>query len=285
MIIDRFLRPYFRSRVALIVRQSLDGAMQTLERQVERFENALTLDHLATLPKINKDHFLSSFTREQQHFLQQYLHEGQRVARSWNVSELTPIVNSPASPKNDSQLGFGTPVLRARLDLVSTRKGYRNGSIKAGGQECSKENERPSGHGEKLPDAVERNLKSKAEWQKKDVSKVDKIRAKERSDSDNELFQRQLATHIYINFHSHSWTLGRADRRQRKKIKRDIMNPEVLKDSDNEDKPSATCKVSKQAKRQSKSRREFALMHGFTSTNVGKNRLTVSQETLFGSSW
>ena len=61
------------------------------------------------------------------------------------------------------------------------------------------------------------------------------------------------------------------------------MNPEILGDSDNEDKPSPTCKVGKQAKRQSKSRREFALMHGFSSTNVGKNRLTVSQETPFGS--
>jgi hypothetical protein len=59
------------------------------------------------------------------------------------------------------------------------------------------------------------------------------------------------------------------------------MNPEVLNDSDNEDKPSANCKVSKQAKRQSKLRQEFALMHGFSSTNVGKNRLTVSQETPF----
>lgn len=178
--------------------------MQTLERQVGRFENALTLDHLATLPKRNKDHFLSSFTREQQHFLQQYLDEGQRVARSWDDSELiSPLIVNPSEfPKNDPQLGFGTPVLRARLDLVSTRSGY---SIKAGrnrtagGHECSKENERPSGHSEKLPDAVEHNLKSKAEWQKKDVSKADKKRAKEHnlfSDSDNELVERQLATLI-----------------------------------------------------------------------------------------
>ena len=61
------------------------------------------------------------------------------------------------------------------------------------------------------------------------------------------------------------------------------MNPEFPEDSDNEDKPTATCKVSKQAKRQSRLRQEFALMHGFSSTNVGKNRLTVSQQTPFGS--
>ena len=176
--------------------------MQTLERQDERFENALTLDHLATLPKRNKDHFLSSFTREQQHFFRQYFHEGQRVARSWDDSEqmTPPIDNPPAFPKNDPQLGFGTPVLRAR------RKVYHDGSIKegrsrsAGRQECSKENERPLGHSEELPDDVEHNLKSRAERQKKNVvNKVDKKRAKERnlrSGSDNELAQRQLATLI-----------------------------------------------------------------------------------------
>lgn len=189
-------------------RRDFCRAMQTLERQVERFDNALTLDHLATLPKLNKDHFLSSFTREQQHFLQQYLYEGQRVVRSWDDSEpmSPPKVNSPAFSKNDPQLGFGTPVLRARLlDLGSTRKGYHNGSIKAGrnrtagGQECSKENERPSGHGVKLPDAVEHILKSKAEWQKKSVSNADKKRAKQpnlRSDSDSESAQRQLVSLI-----------------------------------------------------------------------------------------
>jgi hypothetical protein len=166
-------------------------------------QNPLTLDHLATLPKRNKHQFISSYTREQQHFLQQYIYEGQRVARSWDHSEPTsPLIVNP--PENDPQLGFGTPVLRARLDILSTREGNCNGFIKAGrnrtagGQECSKENERPSGHSEKLPKlpaAVEHDLNSKAELQKKNVSKSDKKRAKERSlrsDSDSELVQRQL---------------------------------------------------------------------------------------------
>ena len=183
--------------------------MQTLERQVERSDNALTLDHLAALPKLNKNHFLSSFTREQQHFLQQYLHEGQRAVRSWDDSEpISPSkVDPPAFPKNVAQLGFGTPVLKARLDLGSTRKAYHNDSIKAGRnrtagrQECLKENERSSGHSEKkLPDSVEHNLKLKGELQKKSARKADKKRAKEpslRSDSDNESAQRRLASLIF----------------------------------------------------------------------------------------
>ena len=161
-------------------------------------ENSLTLDHLATLPKRNKDHFLSSFTREQQLFFHEYLHEGQRVARSWDGSRpmSPPITNAPVDP----QLGFGTPVLSARLDLASTR---RKGSINAGRnqsagrQESSKENEKPSGHSAKakLLDTAKNHLNPKAGRQKK--SRDDKKGSKDyssRSDSDNELVERQLAT-------------------------------------------------------------------------------------------
>jgi hypothetical protein len=59
------------------------------------------------------------------------------------------------------------------------------------------------------------------------------------------------------------------------------MNPVFSGESDNEEKTLTTSKVRTQSKRQSKLRQEFALMHGFSSTNVGKNRLTVSQETPF----
>lgn len=256
--------------------------------QVDHSEKALTLEHLVTLPKRNKDHFISTFTKEQQLHSQQYLYEGQRVAQSWDNLK-SPIINSPASPKNDPQLGFETPVLRARLD---TRTGCLNGPINTGrdqtigGQESSKENERPSGHSANLLDAAKQGIKLKAERQK-NVSRADKKRSKEhhlRSDSDNESVKRQLLTLISAYFSTHSQIPGRADRRQRKKTKRNIMNPpDAPGDSDNEDGPLTTCKNRKQTKRQSKLRQEFALMHGFPSTNVGKNRLTVSQKTYIGS--
>jgi hypothetical protein len=180
--------------------------MQTLEPQLEPSENALTLDHLATLPKRNKDHFVSSFAREQQqYFFRQYLYEGQRVAQSWDDSApmSSSITNPPASPKNDPQLGFGTPVLRARLDLVSTRRNYLKGSINAADQtqEYSKENERPSGHSSKLSDTAKHDFKSKAGWQKKNANKK---RSKEHNSSDNELAQRPSATHIRTHYYSHS---------------------------------------------------------------------------------
>ena len=59
-----------------------------------------------------------------------------------------------------------------------------------------------------------------------------------------------------------------------------MLNPVFSGDSDN---ASTTRKIRKQAKSRSKLRQEFALMHGFSSTNVGKNRLTVSKEIPSGS--
>lgn len=162
------------------------------------FMNASTL---ATLPTRNKNHFLSSFIQQQQHFLQQYINEGQRVARSWDVSK---SVSPPASPKNNPQLGFGTPVLRARLDLVSTRIDCpinKDHGQTGGGQECLKKNERQLAHNVKS----QHDLKSK-ERQKKNISRTDKKRSKENSllsDSEHETVQRQLATPISAYFFIH----------------------------------------------------------------------------------
>lgn len=183
--------------------------MQNLELQVERLENALTLGHLATLPKRNKDHFISTFTQEQRLFLQQYLYEGQRVARSWDNSRQMspPIINPPASPKNDPefQVGFGTPVLRARLDLISTRIGRPDGPTGrdrnqiAGGQEGSNGNETQPGRHANILDAAKQDFKLNSESQKKNAGRADKRRLKEHnlpSDSDIELVERQLASPV-----------------------------------------------------------------------------------------
>ncbi|KAF8812371.1 hypothetical protein BYT27DRAFT_6416480 [Phlegmacium glaucopus] len=177
--------------------------MQTVEPQAERSENTLTLGHLATLPNRNKDHFILTFAQQQQHFFQHYLFEGQRATRSWDPESMSPPITNPqASPKNDLHLGFGTPVLKARLDLISTRTGCPNGPIKTDlnkGQGSSKENERPSGHSANLPDAAKHDLKLKTERQKKNFSGAHKKRSKEHnllSDSDNELVERQLVALI-----------------------------------------------------------------------------------------
>lgn len=71
--------------------------------------------------------------------------------------------------------------------------------------------------------------------------------------------------------------IGLADRRERKREKREIMNPREAA------KPSTTTGKERRDnatggptnKKKQKIAAGFALMHGFSSANVGKSRLTV----------
>ena len=66
--------------------------------------------------------------------------------------------------------------------------------------------------------------------------------------------------------------IGLAERRQRKNAKKSIMKPQVKHGNDK------TPERGPKKKNESKAQAGFALMHGFSATNVGKNRLTVCLE-------
>lgn len=79
---------------------------------------------------------------------------------------------------------------------------------------------------------------------------------------------------LLYSIFSDVYVLGLEDRRQRRKSKKEIMQPPMAYDSSGEEKKT---KPQKKKKNQTKNTQiGFALMHGFTATNVGKNRLTVS---------
>lgn len=79
----------------------------------------------------------------------------------------------------------------------------------------------------------------------------------------------------YAGIFIYSSYVGLTERRERKRAKRSIIQPkEVSVDEDKAENPICKKKTSKKDK-QSKIPAAFALMHGFTATNVGKNRLTV----------
>jgi hypothetical protein len=71
--------------------------------------------------------------------------------------------------------------------------------------------------------------------------------------------------------------IGLAERRQRKRVKRDIMKPPPSPEKENnEDHPTkVNRKTGKGSATRKKAQAGFALMHGLFATNVGKNRLTV----------
>jgi hypothetical protein len=64
---------------------------------------------------------------------------------------------------------------------------------------------------------------------------------------------------------------GLAERRQRKKMKRDVIKRDIINGGSDEEQV-----VKKPEKKPTKAQAGFALMHGFPATNVGKNRLTAS---------
>lgn len=66
---------------------------------------------------------------------------------------------------------------------------------------------------------------------------------------------------------------GLAERRDKKRIKREIVRPTDQTDNDPE---QIETLAKKKAKATARKNSGLALMHGFTATNVGKNRLTVS---------
>jgi hypothetical protein len=71
--------------------------------------------------------------------------------------------------------------------------------------------------------------------------------------------------------------LGLAERRQRKRVKRDIIKSPPNPDKENNDAgpKKANRKTGKGAKTEKRIQAGFALMHGLSATNVGRNRLTV----------
>ena len=65
--------------------------------------------HISSIPKLDKEQFVSSFIQEQKAHSKAYVQEGQDLVASWN----RPQVPWDAQPT--TEYGFGTPVLKPRV--------------------------------------------------------------------------------------------------------------------------------------------------------------------------
>lgn len=83
---------------------------------------AMNEKHLSSLPKLNKDQFVTSFIKAQRAFSKQYLLEGKAFLSLWQESGVVEATADPPSasiqPRKEDY-GFGTPVLRARVQDVA----------------------------------------------------------------------------------------------------------------------------------------------------------------------
>ncbi|KAJ7667948.1 hypothetical protein DFH06DRAFT_1294817 [Mycena polygramma] len=204
---------------------------------------ALTSDSLPNLPKLDKNHFISSYLQGQRAHAKSHAEEGRFFSTSWDIHP-TPRKPSPAL----HNVGFATPILTARIPRPAEE------------QESKKEN--ISADKKTHPNKKPNDNSDKASKPPKPVSK--KRGADPLSDED------------------HAARL--TERRERKRIKRAIVQPKEVTEPDTAS-SNGNAKHKKGVKGKGKKPKVpsgFALMHGFSATNVGKNRLTLKPPSKVG---
>ncbi|KAI5893766.1 uncharacterized protein SCHCODRAFT_01184989 [Schizophyllum commune H4-8] len=231
--------------------------------------------------KADKNIFLTSFLREQRENARTYAAQGQLEMKTWK-EDTTPSqrqdtasnlhVHSPAISKPLSLIGFDTPVLKPRnrhkvqdtqrIDISPSRTPAKRAKKTAYVVDhlpspASQSRSKPLDRRQLSPKAPRR---SKAPM--KSTSKK-RIACDDHSDED------QVAR--------------LEERRERKRAKRAIVNPEKAEIvvepgtsySEAKERKGKGKAKAKRTKGSEKTPAAFALMHGFVATNVGKNRLTM----------
>ena len=241
--------------------------------------------HLSNLPKLDKTHFVSAFVRDQSFHAKSYVLEGHAAVSHWDR-----VVS--LADEAQARDAFGTPVLKPRVPtkiiLEPVRrtplKDYKNGPPRALAEDrlshpAQNENKRkrPGPSVEKHsgpksnPQGCTSNNQPPFKIPDSDIDGVD--------DQAWRTFVTWSSGSLY--FTEYIICLVRRERRERKRAKRAIINPTGSSDIGNETVSHA------KARRKAKNNNSranipagFALMHGFTATNVGASRLTVSSVSL-----
>jgi hypothetical protein len=71
----------------------------------------LTSAKISSLPKLDKDHFVSTYIQAQRLHAKAYAEEGRVLSSAWNSQHLTP--EKPPAVACSRNIGFSTPVLIA----------------------------------------------------------------------------------------------------------------------------------------------------------------------------
>ena len=236
--------------------------------------SASNLEFLTTSDGRNR---VEEFVASQARHAKSRVNEGRAVRASWDIG--TPEKEKMRLHRNKPSAGFETPVLKPRAALEpcprrtspprpnaskSPRRDKKVKSMSVFVEAVSPK--RKKGHNDK---SAERQLRA---------PKSSRKRCHPRSDIDEEHLASMYSFSALNGTTTLTDTTGLADRRERKREKREIMNPREAT------KPSTTTRKHERKdnaasgpghKKKQKIPAGFALMHGFSSANVGKNRLTV----------
>jgi hypothetical protein len=239
--------------------------------------------HLSKLPKLDKTYSVLTFVRDQRVHAKAYELEGRAVLSQ------SCLASPVEEPEVDFKVqdAFGTPVLKPRVPektILGTAqvplKDHKNvilGSFKPLGEDDLR---------------LDRPTK-KANKRKRSGSTVTAIRSVPKSSQqdqtsnklplttpscdinieDEQARRTSMSSRRVYFVDSH---IGLRERRDRKRAKRTMISQTMS--SDVENKTASDTRVTRKAKNnntRAKIPAGFALMHGFTATNVGASRLTV----------
>ncbi|SJL01929.1 uncharacterized protein ARMOST_05253 [Armillaria ostoyae] len=211
-------------------------------------DSKLAASQLSRLPKINKSLFISSYIKDQKSHIKAYADQGHSFASS----------HSSQAPLPQKELGgFDTPVLKPRVPKPP------KSPIELPQQKPRK--------AAPITNNIDKHAKKRSKSQpkpessKKLVSSSSSRKRKAVEVSDTEQ-QARLQ-----------------ERRERRQVKRAIVqNKENDTCSEVSDKDPTGCKKGKEKQDKNKVPPGLALMHGFSATNIGKNRLTTQLPPMLG---
>ncbi|KAF9263481.1 hypothetical protein L218DRAFT_959037 [Marasmius fiardii PR-910] len=201
------------------------------------------MDSLTKLPKLNKTQFISSFVATQKSNAKTYAEEGRMVTLTWqhgSDSNSTPNYSkSENSRPKFANPGFATPILKPRKQPRTEVKAIEQPLASGSGAD--------SAHPRKSSQSVHRK----------------KQKRQDISDDDDKLARL-------------------AERRTRKRAKREILRPQSHEASKSHEPDIKARKSRSEGRRRGKCAVDgtpaLALMHGFSASNVGKNRLTLKMD-------
>jgi len=210
--------------------------------------------HLSTLPRLDKTHFVSDFVQEQRVHAKSYVLEGRAVC--------------PMGSEVEAPDAFGTPVLKPRVSakvILGAAPAPRSPATLAGGRLnhlTIKANKRKRSDST----AVVKRLLPRVNQQSQ-VQRNKPLCKKPDSEVDikDEQAWRTSMNNERLCLAELKFSIGRRERRDRKRAKRAMVDPGAENGNN--------ARIAKNTK--AKVPAGFALMHGFMATNVGASRLTV----------
>ncbi|KAJ7047443.1 hypothetical protein C8F04DRAFT_1058841 [Mycena alexandri] len=243
-------------KARMTVADGPDTASSHHQRPLNQRFMALTSASLPALPKLDKNQFIDAYLQAQKAHAKSYAEEGRSLSSSWDI-QTTPQKPSAAVSSGSHNVGFATPILRARTPRPVNAEASKKENIPS--KSANKPATRP------VPSADKKKPKVNDEPDKTSKFQKSKKRAGPESEPDEDQVARLL------------------ERRERKRVKRAIVQPKEASEHDTaSSNGNPKSKRTKAKGKKPKVPSGFALMHGFTATNVGKNRLTLKPPSNVG---